>query len=270
VRNHPFIQPLDDTRRLDWKVSADGRRVAWTLTMLLADGQLTTSTTVANIDGSNPRQILVDGPRQSIRALPVAFSQDGQTMYMDYQPDGIADFTPFQQYAGLFAVDVGSGETALLPGEPGCFCGAGLGAGWLLRLALTQDLSGYDLVVQNLAAERMERIEALRLSNYTQAGDILVSPSGTKAVYALAQIEDFGGSNQNVQTVFILVDLTDYSQASLTDPITTFVQPVEWTEDDTAIIFTSADPTLDGTWKVTLSDGRLIKIANATYLGTLH
>jgi hypothetical protein len=267
VRNHPFIQPLDTTRRLDWLVA--GGQVAWTMTEVLANDQLRTRTTVANIDGSRPREVLADGPRPGIRAMPVAFSGDGRQLFMDYQPDGIADFTPFQQYAGLFTVDVDGGEPVMLPGEPGCFCGAGLGAGLLLRLELTDDLSGYDVVVHNLAAETSERIDALRLSNYTQAGDVIIAPDGTRAVYALAQVSDFGGAAQSVQTVFVLVNLREKTQTTLTSPITTFVQPIAWTEDDTAIIFTSADPNLDGTWKIHLDDGRLSKVADATLLGVM-
>jgi hypothetical protein len=57
------------------------------------------------------------------------------------------------------------------------------------------------------------------------------------------------------------------TQTALTDPITTFVRPVAWTEDNSAILFTS--PTLDGTWKIQLSDGALVKVAEATYLGTI-
>ena len=267
VRNHPFIQPHDDTRRLDWLV-AEGQ-IAWTLTALLPDGQLQTITRVANLDGSNPREVLIDGPRPGIRALPVAFTPDRAGLYMDYQPDGIADFTPFQQYAGLFRVNFDEGEAVMLPGEPGCFCAAGLGADTLLRLDLAPDLSGFDVLVTNLGAATSDHIPALRLTNYTQAGNFIIAPDGSLAVYALAQIRDFGGPGQSVQTVFVLINLVDKTQSTLTDPITTFVQPVEWTEDNTAIIFTSADPNLDGTWKITLKDGRLTRVADATYIGTL-
>jgi hypothetical protein len=266
VRNHPFIQPLENTNRVDWLVSRDGTQIAWTLTEQLENDLIRTQTTIANSDGSRPRVVLSDGPRPGIRALPVAFSEDGGTLYMDYQPDGIADFTPFQQYAGLFAVDSNGSDPTMLPGEPGCFCGAGLSAGLLLRLSLTDDLNGYDVVVHNLNAETTERIEALRLSNYTQAGDVIIAPDGSQAVYALAQVRDFGGPNQSVQTVY----LVEKTQATLTSPITTFVQPVSWTEDNTAILFTSADPNLDGTWKINLNDGRLSKVADATYLGLLR
>lgn len=269
VRNHPFIQPLSDTRRIDWMISADGTQVAWTLTSAQADGQLMTTTQAAGIDGSSPREVLVDGPRPGIRALPVAFSPDHDTLYMDYQPDGIGDVTPFQQYAGLFAVDPDSGETEFLPGEPGCFCSAGLGPGLLLRLDLDESSSGFDVVVTNLAAATAERIAAVRMANYTQAGAMIIAPDNTRAVYALAQVRDFGGANQTVRTVFVLVDLVERTQSTLTQPINNFVRPVDWTEDNTAVIVASADPTLDGTWKVTLDEGRVTRIASATYLGTL-
>lgn len=265
VNEHPFIQPGGDTRRVDWLVSADHTLIAWTLT----NGQtgLITTTTVANLDGTSPRQVLVDGPRDSIRALPVAFNTDNTVLYMDFQPDGIADFTPFPQYAGLFALNLATGKWERLPGEPGCFCGAGFGAGLMLRLVVSQDLSGFDARVVNLAGAVQQTIPALSMRNYTQAGDVVIAPDGTKAVYALAQVRDFGQPQQSIQTVFVLVDLKAMTQTALTEPITTFVEPLAWTEDNTAVLFTSRQR--DGTWKISLNDGTLVKIAEATYLGTV-
>jgi hypothetical protein len=266
TRPHPSIQPGLLTRRVDWIVSEDGSAIAWTLT----EGEpaaLTTITTVANIDGTNPHPVLQDGPRNGIRAMPVAFNGDNTLLYMDYQPDVIGDFTPFRQYAGLFSVDVKDSTVAYLPGEPGCFCGAGIGEGWFLRLALTNDLSGFDVKVANLTTQAEFVIPALRLSNYTQAGGIVVSSDGTRAVYALAQIRDFGQPTQSTETVFMLVNLLDLTQTTLTQPVQTFVRPMAFTDDNTAVLFTS--PEEDGTWKVNIGDGRLTKVADATYLGTL-
>ncbi len=263
---HPFIQPSSTTRRVDWLVSSDQQMIAWTLT----DGTpnvLTTTTTIANLDGTNPHQVFVDGPRDSIRALPVAFSPDHSTLYMDYQPDGIGDFTPFPQYAGLFAVDLVTSQWSYLPDEPGCFCGAGFGKGLFLRLKVNSNLSGFDLNVYNLSGQVKQTIPAQTIQNFTQAGDILLSPDGTKAVYALSQVKDFGRSTQSVRTVFMLVDLELLTQTPLTDPITTFVEPLMWTEDNSDVIFTSRQR--DGTWKVSLSDGKLTKVAEATYIGSI-
>ncbi len=267
VTDYPFIQPTFSTRRVDWVVSDDGKQIAWTLTDGSANA-LTTTTTVANLDGSSAREVLVDGPREGIRAMPVALAPDGVTLYMDYQPDVIGSLTPFQQYAGLFSVDVATGNVQALPDEPGCFCGAGIGSGYAVRLAVNAALSGFDVRVTNLASGSAVTIPSLNLVGFTQAGDVLIAPDGTRAVYALAQVQNFGATNQSVRTVFVVVDLITHTQRALTDPITTFVHPVAWTEDNSAILFTS--PSLDGTWKVSLSDGRLVKVASATYVGRVH
>jgi hypothetical protein len=267
LQRHPFIQPGPDTRRVDWLLSQDGTLLAWTLTNGSDPNNLSTITTTANLDGTNLQQVFADGPLDGLRALPVAFNADHSLLYMDYQPDGVSDLTAFSQYAGLFALDVKTSTIEYLPDEPGCYCGAGFGAGWFLRLALTPDLGGFDLKVHNLAGEVEQTIPALRLRNYTQAGDIIISPDGSRAVYALAQIRNFGSAEQEVETVFMLVDLRLMTQTPLTEPITTFVRPIEWTEDNSAVLFTS--PQRNGTWKVNFSDGKLNKVAEATYVGTI-
>ncbi len=274
IRAHPFIRTDSNTYRIDWILSQDNSLIAWTVTQGISQSSLITYTTVAGIDGTLPRQILIDGPLEGIRAMPIAFSDDQTLLYMDYQPDGIGDLTPFTQYAGIFSINVPQdaagqvGEPSFLPGEPGCFCGGGIGAGWFLRLALTSDLNGYNVNVYNILGGVEQTIPALPLRNYTQAGDFLISPDGTRAVYALAQVEGFGTPEQSVTTVFALVDLQDMSQALLGDPITTFVHPIAWTEDNTGLIFTT--PERDGTWKISIVNGSLTKIADATYVGMLR
>jgi hypothetical protein len=267
VRLHPFIALDAGARRVDWIVSRDGRSVAWTQTYGTPNA-LTTVTTVASADGANAREILQDGPRDGIRALPVGFNTDNTLLYMDAQPDGLGRFTAYTQYAGLFSVDLATGEPRTLPGEPACFCGGGLRAGRFLRLTLTGDLSGFDVQLYDLTRGTHQTIPALRLTNYTQAGDVLIAPDGTLAVYALSRVQNFGTPTQSVETVFILVDLQAMIQTTLTEPITTYIHPVRWTEDNTAILFTS--PQQSGTWKVELSDKKLLKVAEATYIGAVR
>ncbi|MFO7322342.1 MAG: hypothetical protein DIU68_011465 [Chloroflexota bacterium] len=267
VRDHPFMQPSAASRRIDWLVSPDGGRLAWTITEG-SSSALMTITTVANIDGSDRREVLVDGPRDGIRAFPVAFSDNGDTLYMDYQPDLIGDLTPFRQYAGMFSVDLETLDVAMLPGEPGCFCGGGIGRDRFLRLALTEDLRGFDVHLYDLPDGPRVVIPALNLTGFTQGGDVLISSDGTRAVYALAQVRDFGTPQMSVRSVFVLVNLVERTQTALTQPITTFVRPIGWTDHDSAILFTS--PTLDGTWKINLADGTLTKVAAATYVGLLR
>lgn len=266
IIDHPFIQPTPEARRIDWLVTPNYRRIAWTVTTGTSNA-LTTTTTIANIDGTDPLTILIDGTRDGIRAMPIAFNPEETHLYMDYQPDTIGDLTPYRQYAGLFSVDLATGETEMLPNEPGCFCGAGVDAGQFLRLAVSADLAGFAVNITNLQNGATHTIPALARSGYTQSGDVILSPDGEKAVYALAQVRNFGSPQQEIHSIFVLVDLVNNQQTALTEPITTFVRPIAWTEQNSAILFTS--PTLDGTWKVSLDNGALIKVANATYIGVI-
>jgi len=268
VQPHPFIQ-LGDARRVDWIVSPDQRLIAWTLTYS-EEGGLRTETFVATPGGTEQRLVLADGVRSDgVRALPVAFSADNSSVIMDAHPDIIGDLAPYTQYARLFRVDLTTSEIELLPDDNfPCFCGAGVRAGVLLRLSVTADLSGFELLVFDLDADTQRTIEAYPLPNYTQAGDILISPDGLRAVYALSQIENFGTSEQRIGTIFMLVNLETMTQEPLTERITTYVHPQRWTEDLTAVIFTS--PLRDGTWKVNLADGVLTNVSGATWLGTVN
>jgi hypothetical protein len=262
VEPHPLIQPGEFARRVDWTVSSDGRALAWTITGGTPT-QLTTTTWVW--DGENTRQVFVDGPHDGIRAFPIAFNSGRDILYMDYQPDTIADFTPFRQYAALFSLDLETGETRSLPGEAGCFCGGGIAGGKFLRLTLAE--SGFDLHVVNLENGLQQRIEGIGLSDYTQGGDVLISPDGARAVYALAQVQGFGTSEQALQTVFILVDLATMTQSRWIETGDLFLHPVAWTDDASAILLTS--PQQNGTWKANVEQNTLQSIATVTYLGTM-
>lgn len=267
-RPHPWLQPDSSARRLDWILSENGRLIAWTQTYGTPDA-LSTVTSIATLEGTERRELLLDGPRQGIRVMPVAFSADDTELIMDAQPDGIGAFAAYTQYAGLFKVRIEDSALETLPGEPACFCAAGFSGDLFLRLSLASDLRGFDILVRNLRAGTTTPIAAQTpLVNVTQAGDILIAPDGTLAVYALSNIAAFGTPNQTIRTVFMLVDLRAMSQRPLTDPITTYVHPVRWTEDNTAIVFTS--PQVNGTWKIKLSDGDLQRVASETYIGTLR
>lgn len=269
LRDHPFMQPTGGAERVDWVFSRDGKYVAWTETFRDASGQLSTTTHLAQADGQNQRVILTDGPRgDGLRVLPVDFNPAATHLYLDYQPDGLATLTAFPQYAGLFSLDLADSAVNFLPQEPGNFTGAAFGAGYFIRLALTQDGSAFDVRVYNLDKGYDALIPAERVRGFTQAGSIVIAPNGRYAVYALAEISRMGTPDQRVRTLFMLIDLVGMTQTPLTEPITTFVRPAAWTEDNSAVIFTS--PQQDGTWKITLQDRRLNKIAEPTYIGALQ
>jgi hypothetical protein len=259
---HPFVQPSSSAKRIDWHISHDEQTIAWTETS--GDpAALTTVTWVASIDGTNKRQVFADGPRDGIRAYPVALNTDKSVLYMDYQPDTLGDLTAFRQYAGLFALDLVSGQSNSLPGEPGCFCGAGIGADMFLRLTLAD--GGFRLRILNLRTG--DAVLLPPVTGYTQGGDVLIAPDGARAVYALAQISGIGTDNATVQTVIMLVDLVNLTQRPLSTPSSRILRPLAWTEDDSAVLL--ADLAAGTTWKATVQDGAFEQVANGVYIGTL-
>jgi hypothetical protein len=199
VTPHPFIQ-LGTARRVDWILSSDQRLIAWTLTYDDPTG-LRTVTHLANPDGANQREVWIDGPRtDGLRALPVAFSVDNSAIIMDFHPDIISDFAPYTQYAGLFRLNLADSSIAPLPDDDSpCFCSATLRAGQLLRLSVRPDLAGFDVLVFDLGSGRSTTIDAIRLVDFTQAGNILIASDGSRAVYALSQIPNFSEDPENVR-----------------------------------------------------------------------
>ena len=273
VRPNALPQPLTNIpippniQRIDWAVSDDLTRLAWTLTTR-EDDNLSTITYVKQLNVDEAQIVFEDGPRSDgLRAMPVAFSPDNSQLYMDFQPDGVADLTIFPQYARLFSVNITTGEVIDLPGEPGCFCGAGFGAGWFLRLGLTPDGQDFDLYAVLLPDETITTIPAFRLRNFTQAGAIRISPDGRKAVYARVQFSGFGTEEATAQTVLILADLSTMTQEALGQPIEEVVYPIGWTEDNTAVLIRSKERS--GTWKIHIQDGTLHHIATETYIGVI-
>lgn len=264
VTPHPFIA-LGAARRVDWIISADQRLIAWTLTYSDANG-LTTITSLASPTGTNQDLVLSDGPRtDGARALPVAFTVDNSALVFDSQPDGIGDLAPYQQYANLFELSLVNGTITPMAGEPSCFCAAALRAGQLLRLAITDTLTGFDVQYYNLTTDTMQTIPAPQTINYTQGGNILISPDGTQAVYVLSQVSINEGT---VNSVLMLVDLVSMTQMQLGETLTSYVRPVKWTEDNTAILYTVPDR--NGTWKVTAIDGMTTQISRFSYIGVIE
>ena len=264
LREHPLIQPAAGARRIDLAYSPLANLVAWTVTEGTPDA-LTTTTYVASPEGAGARMVLRDGPRPGIRAFPIGFSDDGATLYMDYQPDTIADLAPLRQYAAMFALDLASGALSSLPGEASCYCGGAVGSGQFARLALAD--AGFDLRVTDLASNRADVIDSLGLAEYTQAGDMLLSPDGSKAFYTLLQLVP-GGAPGEVRVVYVVADLVAGRQRALNadSPDERLLRPVGWSNDGSAVLLT--DPTEPGTWRLDLFSGETERVADASFIGS--
>lgn len=270
-RLHPFIVLTSSESRVDWTVSADGKRIAWTTIIGAAPGSISTVTRVADIEGANARTVFQETRDDGLRAKPVAFSPDDATLYLDYQPDGLDALTVFPQFAGLFSLDLSSDDPpstfAFLPGEPGDFTGAGFGSGYFLRLAVSAQAGGFDIRVLQTATNSEALIPATRGGGYSIAGDVLISPDGRYAVYAQAALQGAGSGTAQAETVIMLVDLAEMSQTALTGPQQGVMRPVAWNEEDASVTLVSMGRA--GTWKVRLSDGRVQQVAEYTFIGQI-
>ncbi len=269
IRDHPFIRLAADEQGVDWTVSQDQQRIAWTISRELEADQLISKIWLANAAGTEVRELLTYGPREGIALLPIAFSQNSSELYLEVFVTGSDELQLYRARGGLLALDFSAEEVRLrsLPGDPPCFCAVAFGTDIILRLPQNKEANGIDVAVYPLDGSPARLIPALPSDNYNQAGNLLLSPDGAFAIYSLSQVSGFHTAQQEIQTVLALVDLQNARQSILNIPTAGLARPISWTEDNSAVLFTT--DTDSGTWKISLESGDLLKIADGEYLGML-
>lgn len=268
IRKHPFIDFVPGDHSIDWIVSADGARIAWTIARQLGDESLTTSTWLADSDGDNLRELLVDRPRTGIRLLPVAFRPQSQQLIMEVRAAEVVEAGPYMLRTGLFVLDFANGEVVSrqLPGEQDCYCAFGIGADVMLRLTRT-GVGGFAAEVFALESGQAGVIEALPVADYPYAGNLIVSADDSIALYALSQAEGAAGAGGEFRTVLARIDLIAARQEIISRPVPAVVRPLAFSEDNSALLFTTASE--GGTWKLRLADQAIVKVADGVYLGRM-
>ena len=269
IRDHPYIVMNSGDYRVDWAVSGDGQRITWAVSRRDDDNLLTTSIKVADAAGADLREVLVYGPRLGIRLIPIAFDGDNETFYVEVHADGTSEATPYTRRTGLFALSFGAQNVSTnpLPGDQTCFCPVGFGKDLMLRLVTGNDSAGIEVEIHELRSGARRVVPPVSLGSYDEAGNILVSPDGKLAVYALSQITGFGTAQQQISSVVVLADLENARQIVLNSPMTALLRPISWTEDNTAVLV--AQEWAGGTWKMQLDDGVSVKVADGRYLGRI-
>ncbi len=270
IREHPYITKSSADYRIDWTVSHDRRQIAWAVSRRSADQQLSTSIMLADRSGSQIRQLLSYGPREGIRLLPVAFGADGQSLYIDVHADGTERVSPYARRSNMFLLDFG-GEgmaTRLLPGRGSCFCAIGFGNKVMLRLSPSGDPDSTQVEIYDIETGAARVIAPVSRGDYDEAGNVLLSPDDSLAIYALTQAGDFHAAEQELRTVLVLADIVNARQRVVGSAMNALARPIMWTEDNSAVLFALEDR--DGVWKLQLGDGQAIKVADATYLGMLN
>jgi len=267
IRDHPFIVMNSGDFRIDWAISDDGRRIAWAISRKSGDNQLTTALKVADAAGTEIRELLVYGPRQGIRLVPLAFDVSSETVYVEVHADGTAEARAYTRRSGLFALDFGAENvsTSALLGDRTCFCAVGFGDDVMLRLVASGGSPGIELNIHELSTGTLRIVPPVSLGSYDQAGNILISPDGRMAVYALSQVSGFATEHEEISSVIVLADLENARQMVVNYPMSALARPISWTEDNSAVLLTQEG--LGGTWKMQLDDGKTVKVADGTYLG---
>ena len=270
IREHPFIAITSADYRIDWTVSHDRRQIAWAVSRRSADQQLSTSIMLADRSGSQIRQLLSYGPREGIRLLPVAFGADGQSLYIDVHADGTERVSPYARRSNMFLLDFG-GEgvaTRLLPGSAPCFCAMGFGNEVMLRLSPSGEPDSTQVEIYDIETGAARVIAPVSRGDYDEAGNVLLSPDDSLAIYALTQAGGLHAAEHEPRTVLVLADIVNARQRVVGSAMDALARPIMWTEDNSAVLF--ALEGRDGAWKLQLGDGQAIKVAEATYLGMLN
>ena len=270
IREHPFITITSADHRLDWTISNDRRLVAWSVSQRSADQQLTTTIMLADQSGSEIRQLLVYGPRPGIRLLPVALDADGATLYIDVLADGAERAAPYARRSNLFALDFGGPgvTTRMLPGEAPCFCAVGFGKDLMLRLAPSGEPDSTQVELYDIQSGASRVIAPVARGDYNEAGNLLLSPDDSLAVYALTRTSSYRAAEEEPRTVLVLADLVNARQRVLGEALPALARPILWTEDNSAVLYALEGH--DGVWKSRVEDGAMVRVADATYLGMLN
>ncbi len=269
IRDHPYIASTSEDYRVDWAVSDDGGRIAWAVSRKDDDNLLTTMLSVADVAGVEIRELLVYGPRQGIRLAPLAFAGAGETIYIEAHAEGTEASSSYVRRSGLFALHFGGENVATnaLPGERACFCAVGFGDDIMARLVSDSDSAGIKLEIYELSSGGLRTVPPVSLGNYDEAGNIVISPDGAMAVYALSQVGGLAAEREEISSVIVLADLENARQMVVNYPMSALARPLSWTEDKSAILLTQEG--LGGTWKMQLEDGKTVKVADSVYLGMI-
>ena len=269
IRDHPYLAMTADDYRVDWAVARDGRRIVWAVSRRADDELLTTTLTVADAAGAEARELLVYGPRQGIRLAPLAFTGDGESIYVEVRADTADAGAGYVRRSGLFLLDFSGDNVATsgLPVDGACYCAVGFGAGVMARLVPEGASGGIRLDLHDLGSGGLLTVPPVSPGDYNAAGNILISPDDVWAVYALSRVDMLAAGRDNINSVVVLADLENARQMVVNYPMNTLVRPLSWTEGNNAILFTQEG--LGGTWKMQLDDGETVKVADGVHLGRL-
>lgn len=268
IRDHPFIHLTAESHRVDWAISDDKEWIVWSISRQVDDGQLITATWLADVAGTEVRELLVYGPRDGIQLRPIGFGENHSEIFMEALALGSEGSGIYTRRTGLFALALPDDElvTRALPGDQTCFCAVGFGANLMLRLAPNRASNGVDVEIYAMDSGDKQVVPALSRGNYSEGGNILVSDDGKQAVYALSQV-GAAGERGAIRSVLVYIDIESGRQRIAGSPIAGPIRPFAFSEQNRAALVAAEQS--GETLKVELEEDRLVNVADAIYLGQI-
>jgi len=263
---YPAIQPADPKAAVNWVASADGGRIAWTVSQT-QDQSILSDLYTAGPDGSDKKLLLHTSSTKGIDTIPLAISDDGSTVFYARQAQPGNAYQLFPTAADVFSLDIASGTPTQLPGKTDCTCAVGFAANGKLFARLEASTSGgFGVHLWNFAVNVDIPVRASGLAD-KQAGWILLSRDGNLLIYVSARGVPPAKGVPPERYAIVLVDMAQRTQRVLIDGLKVNLRPVAFEPGNGVIVLTSTD--FNGTYKLALKDGTLLQVSAYTFLGTV-
>jgi len=261
ISYHALLPSIDAKTAVHWVLSAGRQFMALSVTTQV-EGGFSSDIYVAGggADAANPVLALHTSSTQGVGVLPLAITDDGQTVFYTRRDDLFGDLAPVERLpvGETFRLTVATGQAAPLPNLPTCTaCPAAFSpdGGQMFRL------DGLRIAVWDVGLTRQGEIAPLR-GAYLNGGEVLFSADNRFAAY----VADTGGRRPRYAAV--LVDLSGRSQRLLAEGFTEPIRPITFTPGNDGLIVVGVRR--GATYRIRLADGLVTKLSDLRYLGPLR
>jgi hypothetical protein len=258
------IQPVLPGVSVEWAVSPHRTRIAWTVTVGGA-GAMVSDLYIAQASGEDTRLALHTTSTQGLGVLPLMVADDGAHVFYTRRTDLLEARPVPLTVEDVFRLDVATGLSDLLPEAEGCPCPVAFSADGI-QFARLEPLaqSGFVLRMWDLPSGLETLIAPPRLgagAAFDRGGATLILPDGRRALYTAAR-----GTTQP-RNALILAEAGRPEQRVITDRLPAFLRPVDYLPGSNAVLLIGSDG--EGTYKVSLEDGAIVRVSAYTYLGQI-
>jgi hypothetical protein len=268
VETLTFSEPPSGASYFQLLPNATGDYLAW----LSVSGDGTSYTIHQSSSDGRTAGAVAQGaldPGMTIRLLRL--TNDGSTVFYDLRPASATGATVFNQRYDLYALNVATGTSTRLPGEPACGEGRGCDAhisldGAYLVRALPTVPGGVPIVVTNLAnGSVVGRFEpqGVPAGAAFEVGYPFFTPGG-ELIYVISY-----GPPELENYLLVWANLVTGEQRVVAELGIDRHRPLGWTGGGTWLL-TTREPAVYDTWQINIETGEARQIAGMLFLGHIE